>query len=326
MKFLIPNFASPDTFVDNVAETLRAMGHDVRTLPPISNAVVNSPAWRLGRLAVGKVFRNARPYEERWLLKTARRVKPDVVLALTQALSEETLFELKRIGVGRRIVWWGDPPANMTGMGLLTGGWDAIFVKDRDAVAKLRRVGLNADLLHEAMNPRWHRPIAEQQNDQVVVAGNFYGYRQFLVMRLFDAGVPLGLYGGRLPRWVAPEIARQHSGRYVTREEKSRVFGAALACLNSTSMAEGNSLNCRAFEIAGAGGLQLLEYRSVVTECFEPGAELLTFDSIEELLSQVEWARRDPQGVKRIRAAGARRAHAEHTYERRLAKILELTR
>ena len=50
------------------------------------------------------------------------------------------------------------------------------------------------------------------------------------------------------------------------------MFGEALACLNSFSPAEGDSLNCRAFEVAGAAGLQLIEDRPAIRECFDPGS------------------------------------------------------
>ena len=171
------------------------------------------------------------------------------------------------------------------------------------------------------MNPAWHKPVAEQTNENVVVAGNFYGYRQFLVRELLQRGVKLAFYGGRLPRWVYPEIRRMHAGRYIVREEKSRVFGEAMACLNSTQIIEGNSLNCRAFEVAGAGGLQLMEYKPIISECFEPGKEILMFDSLDELMGHIERARRFPGETKKIREAAARRAHAEHTYKHRLERI-----
>lgn len=322
MRFIIPNAAAADSFVDNVATALRQLGHEVFTRPPSSNAWLNSPIRRLGRDAVQKFLPARQTAEERWLLETARSVRPDVVLALTQTLGDESLFSLKQMGIAR-VAWWGDTPANMRGMGLLSDGWDHIFLKDRDGVAKFRRVGLDAELLHEAMNPEWHRPVAEQASDRIVVAGSFYGYRQFLVRRLLAAGVPVEMYGARLPRWVDPEIAAKHTGRFVVREEKSRVFGAALGCLNSTALSEGNSLNCRAFEIAGAGGLQLLEYRPAVEECFDPGRELLVFNSVEELLEQIAWAKADPAGARAIRRAGAARALAHHTYAHRLTRIID---
>ena len=256
-------------------------------------------------------------------MQRAREQRVDLVLTLTQSLSDETLFQLKRRGI-RCVAWWGDATANMHGMGLLSEGWDAIFLKDASAVAKFRRVGLNAHLLHEAMNPLWHKPVAHEFNDAVVIAGSFYGYRQFLTMRLIDANVPVSLYGGRLPRWANQAIKSRHTGRFIVKEEKSRVFGSALACLNSTALSEGNSLNCRAFEIAGAGGLQLLEYRPAVTDCFDPGKELLVFRSFEELLEQIAWIRADPEGAREMKCAGARRALADHTYEHRLGDLLRV--
>lgn len=324
MKVAIPGVLADDNFADNAAYTLRAMGHEVHTRPRTSNAWLASPARRYARALVQKVAPEWPSAEERWLLHLARTTRLDMVLALTQALSDETIFALKRAGVPHVVAWWGDAPANMRGMGLLSDGWDAVFLKDRNAVDKFRRVGIHAEHLHEAMNPSWHRPVAERENDTIAIVGNFYGYRQFLTRRLMDAGVPVALYGGRLPRWAAREIAARHSGRYVTREEKSRVFGAALACLNSTALSEGDALNCRAFEIAGAGGLQLLEYRPAVEDCFEPGREVLVFHSMEELIGLVAWARDNPEGARAVRRAGARRAVAEHTYEHRLRHILDV--
>jgi len=92
--------------------------------------------------------------------------------------------------------------------------------------------------------------------------------------------------------------------------------------LNTFALAEGNSLNRRAVEIAGAGGLQVLEDRPAVTECFEPGKEVLTFTGFEELLDLFERCRNSPSEMESIRAAGAARALAEHTYQHRLERIL----
>jgi len=243
-------------------------------------------------------------------------------LCLSFDIHPEVLEELGRLVPGRRVLWWGDPPANSRRWGLVNSGWDWVFVKDSAAVTKLRIVGQNAHLLHEAMNPSWHRPMANQANECVAIAGNFYAYRQALILRLLAGGVRISMFGPKPPIWAAAEIKRHWTGRYVVREEKSRVFGEAMACLNSFSLAEGNSLNCRAFEIAGAGGLQVLEDRTAVRECFEPGKELLTFTSFEELLDLFERCRKSPSEIQSIRAAGAARALAQHTYQHRLERML----
>ena len=321
---LLAGPVSDDSFAENLASTMMAQGISLISDLKLSQHRYSS-RWRAALQGLNQRLRRnyIRPHE-RWLVKTAKACHPDVFLAPTQVMSEETLWELKKAGVRARVAWWGDPPAHMQRIGLLSDQWDVIFFKDPDAVRKFRRVGLNAHLLHEAMNPSWHRLLAQQENDSVVVAGNFYEYRQLLVRRLLAKGVNVRLYGGRLPRWVHPDIRKLHTGRYIVREEKSRIFGAGLACLNSTQIAEGNSLNCRAFEIAGAGGLHLMEYRPIIPECFEPGKEVLTFDTLDELLDHIGRARRCPEETKTIRQAGARQALAEHTYRHRLEQIFKM--
>lgn len=327
LRILVPNFPAPDSFTDNVVHSLRAMGHEVRAMP--------RPAWRdRGRLRriASDGWSALRPQtlgaQESWALAAARDWRPDLVLALTLALRDEVLAGLKRAGAGLCVAWWGDTPANMRGMGLLADGWDRIYLKDAFGVGRLRALGLPAALLHEAANPDWHRPLATPDHpdaESVVVAGNYYGARQFLIRRLAAAGVPLALYGSPPPRWSHPAVTSRFRHRYIIRDDKSRTFHAALACLNSTHLSEGDSLNCRAFEICAAAGLQLIEARPAVATCFEPGAEVLTYASVDEILAHLDRARREPDWARGIRAAGHRRVLAHHTYRHRLDRILAET-
>lgn len=322
MKILIPNYCVPDSFVDNVSFTLRAMGHEVITLPPIDNKTLTSPYKRMLRTALNKLTGSEFSSQEKWLLANFKILKPDVVLTLTQPLTSETLITLKRHHI-KTIIWWGDPTANMKGKGILDDGWDLIFIKDRYAADKLKTVGLRAYQLFEAMNPAWHKPLAGQQNNNLIIAGTFYDYRHYLTKKLLNDKIALELYGGRLPIWADRSIRSLHTKQYIVREEKSRVFGAGLAVLNSTSMREFDSVNCRAFEAAGTGALQIMEYRSSIEHCFEPGKEILVYKSYDELLELIQRAIQYPAEMKKIRQAGLRRAVQEHTYQHRLEFIIK---
>lgn len=323
MRVLLPLAPAADTFTENVAVTLRSMGHEVAT-PRVPR--VGWHRTRIGRAisaALSGPLTDAPTRAERRLVRLARSFHPDLLLSLTAGLHPEVLDVIGRMCGRRRVLWWGDAPANSRRWGMLEPRWDAVYLKDPAAVAKLCLVGRNAHLLHEAMNPMWHRPIAAQTNEDIALVGNSYAFRQAICLRLMERGTPLAIYGPRPPRWSNPAFRSAHSGRYVVKEEKSRVFGEALACLNTFSLAEGDSLNCRAFEIAGAGGLQLIEDRPSIRECFEPGKELLAFSTFEELMAHTERARKDPAAMSAIREAGARRALAEHTYRHRLERILK---
>lgn len=324
MRVLIPAMSFEDSFVENISVTLRAMGHAVATMGEVSHAAYSSLPRHAARVAMARLAGDRPTLEERRILKLAKAFRPDLLLAVTMGLHPEILEALGKICSGRRALWWGDPPANSRRWGMLDPGWDVVCIKDAATVAKLRLIGRNAHLLHEAMNPFWHMPVAGRANDTIAVAGNSYAFRQAICLRLMGQNLPVALYGSKPPSWSNTVYCRAHSGKYIVKEEKSKVFGEALACLNTFCLAEGNSLNCRAFEIAGAGGLQLIEYRPAIEECFEPGKELLAFSTYEELIGHIERARKAPKETAAIRKAGAARARAEHTYEHRLRRILAL--
>lgn len=321
MRVIIPNYRAADSFTDNVAETLTDMGHQVLTLPKPAIGSRSSTG-RFLLSAAQRAFPSLHTEQERWLLRSAKDFRPDLILAVTQTIKEEVLFEVKRVAPGvRTAVWWGDPPANISGMGLLTKEWDVIFAKDLALARKFKAAGFDAELLHEAMNPKWHTPSGGASSRSVVVAGTYYGYRQFVVSELIARNLPVQIYGPAPPRWAKPEIKNAHSGQYLIRKEKGRVFSNATVNLNSTAMAEGNSLNCRAFEICGSEGFQIMEYRAMIESCFEPNSEILCFNSLDDIEEAYQRANRDRHWWMQIKQAGRKRALAEHTYSHRIATI-----
>lgn len=320
MKILIPNYSLADSFTENVSFTLQKMGHEVIDMGAISIGKAYSKVGRVLNELKNKAFPQL-SIQEKFILKTISFTKIDVLLSLTQSLDEEVMEACKKKGIVT-ISWWGDTAANMKKMGLFSSHWDFVYIKDTFAAKKLRSLDIPGEQLFEAMNPYWHRPLFEQQNNEVVIAGSFYDYRQYLTQKLIDNKIELGLYGPPLPVWCDPRIKKIHKRAYVVKEEKAKVFGQGLAVLNSTAMSEFDSVNCRAFEIAGCGGLHIMENRSSISDCFEPGKEVLTYDSFDELLSLIERAKKHPNEMKIIRTNAAKRAHAEHTYEKRLTYIL----
>lgn len=321
MKFLIPNYSLPDNFADNVAFTLRNMGHEVLTTPkPVK--LIDDRIMHLMQLGYENFFPTTLTPQEKWLLKSYKECKPHVVLTLTQSLSEEVLLTLKKQGI-ITVCWWGDTPANMRKQGLLCEGWDFIFIKDQYAAFKLKTLGLNAFYLPEAMNPHWHKKCFTGIDESLLFAGNTYDYRHFLISKLLKAGIKdIKLFGQRPPRWAKPAVKNIFLNKFIVKEEKSHYFGSSFACINSTAMSEGNSINCRTFEIMGACGLQIMEYRPAIEGCFEPGKEIVTYSSFEELLYKIDYYRNNPDRAMELRIAGYHRAIHEHTYQIRLNTII----
>jgi spore maturation protein CgeB len=322
MKFIIPSYSLPDNFTENVAFTLKLMGHEVLTAPKPAK-VIDDRIMHLIQLGYEKFFPTTLTPQEKWLLKIYKDFKPDVVLTLTQPLTEDVLLPLKKQGI-RTVCWWGDTPANMRNRGLLCDGWDFLFIKDKYAAFKLNTLGLNAFYLPEAMNPHWHKRLYKNIDNSLLFAGNTYDYRHYLIYKLLQAGVKdIKLYGQRPPRWAKVEVKDLFLNKFIVKEEKSLHFGSSFACINSTAMSEGNSLNCRAFEIAGTGALQIMEFRQAIEDCFEPEKEIVTYSSFEELIQKIEFYKNNPTLALKVREASYKRAHNDHTYLKRLTNIIE---
>jgi len=321
MKFIIPNYSLPDNFAENVAFTLRLMGHEVLTAPkPVQ--LINDKLMHLMQLSFEKFFPESLTPQEKWLLKVYKEYKPDVVLTLTQSINEEVLLALKKQGI-ITACWWGDTPANMRKQGLLCNGWDFIFIKDKYAAFKLKTLGLNAFYLPEAMNPQWHKKCYTTLDNSLLFAGNTYDYRHYLIFKLMEAGIKdIKLYGQRPPRWAKKEVKELFLNKFIVKEEKAFHFGSSFACINSTAMTEGNSLNCRTFEIAGCGALQIMEYRPALEDCFEPEKEIVTYSSFDELLFKIDYYKKDAVKAMAVRNGGYDRAVKEHTYQHRLNTII----
>jgi spore maturation protein CgeB len=185
--------------------------------------------------------------------------------------------------------------------------------------------------LPEACNPRMHRPLNLSEQDRkvygcdVMIAGTLYYYRQEILQQLIQQldGIRLKIWGSR-PDWLVDRLPERYMGRYVYGDDKVRAALGAKICLNTLHYAEVNGLNCRAFELAGCGGFQMVTRVPALSEHFEPDVEVVTFSSVDELIEKTRYYLCNPDLAAAIAERGRLRAHRDHTYEHRLTEILRI--
>jgi spore maturation protein CgeB len=256
--------------------------------------------------------------------------QPSLVLVIMgNQISPKTVARLRTATTAPLVCWCQDQMTTLGRQYLIGSGYDAVFVKDRYLQDLFSRMIKSTSFyyLPEACNPRVHRTVdlsePERQRLQcdVMIAASLYYYRQEILQQLreFD----LRVWGYR-PDWLIYRVEGQHGGKEILMDEKAKAMRAARICLNTLHFAEVNGLNCRAFEIAGCGGFQLVSAVPVLREHFEPGREVVSFDSTEQLLEQVRHYLRNPEAAAAIAVRGQARAHREHTYEQRLQQIFEV--
>lgn len=324
MRIGVVGPVAPDRFAENVGNALERMGHAVTYLGP-------ARVFGRGRIAtqVTVLARQAWPLlderVQRRIVGEALGAGTEVVVNLDSYLTPDAVVRLKRGGV-RVAFWFPDHVGNLGRQTMLLAPYDAMFFKEPHVVERFRALlDLPVYYLPEACNPRWHRPLVTAGTDpHLVVAGSMYPSRVRLLDRLIDRGIPLVLYGGRFPRWMGKAQCRDvHTGRYLAGEEKARVFRSAAGVLNTLYPAEVAGVNARLFEAAGCGAAVLTEFRATVPDLFEVGGEILVYHDFDELIEQATRLLNEAGLPARLGDAAARRAHRDHTYDLRLATILE---
>ncbi len=89
-------------------------------------------------------------------------------------------------------------------------------------------------------------------------------------------------------------------------------------------IAEGHANNMRLFEATGMGAVLLTESAPNLAALFEPGREVVPYDGPDDLVAQATRLLEDDVERSRNPAAGQRRTLADHTYARRMPRIIEM--
>jgi spore maturation protein CgeB len=329
---LIGASSAPDSMEWHIVDSLDHLGcpvsaHDVRR-----SAFEAFPLLRqaLGK-ASGLLMREPERRGEKAMVGKIAHFQPDLVLVvLGNQLSPKTVALLRTSVHCPVVCWCQDQMTTMGRQYLLGAGYDAVFLKDRyllDLFSRMVR-STRFHYLPEACNPRVHQPAELSESERkaigcdVMIAGTLYYYRQEILKRL--ANFQLKVYGD-IPDWLSVDVDKRTLSRPIFMTEKARAIAAARLCLNTLHFAEVNGLNCRAFELAGCGALQLISAVPVLSEHFVPEVEVVAFSDVDELVDKARYFLNNPDRAKAIGARAHLRAHREHTYEHRLLEIFRVT-
>jgi len=238
--------------------------------------------------------------------------------------------ELLREATGAPIaLWFPDALANFGRCYFLNGRYDALFFKDPYIVAVLRpALGPAVYYLPECYNPLRHHPVEVGTEDQgvygcdVATAGNLHSYRVAFFNELERYDVKI--WGYPPPQWMRMgAVASMVQDKFVAYDTKARAFLCAKVVINNLHPAEIWGINARAFEIAGIGGFQLVDWRPGLDQLFKDGDELVSFRGMSDLRDKLDYYLVHQDERRRIATNGRLRAEREHTYEHRLNVLID---
>lgn len=313
-----------DSFADNIADCLPDLGVEAVPLG-MPRREFKDRRVRAAQDFIGRALPNL---DDKWQRRVGQRAIDegcDLVISIWGELMPGAVRMMRDADIPVAL-WFPDAVSNLGRQIMFVAPYSRLYFKDPVVVERITNMlALPAAYLPEACNPHWHRSTADPGADgDLVMAGNVYATRATLLTRLVEDRVPLRLYGNSPARWYGDEPWKPAwQGRSIVRQEKADVFRRASGVLNNLHPSELGSVNCRLFEAAGSGAAVLCEDRQAVADLFEPGAEVLTFSTYDELVKHARALLDDPDLTRRIGDAAAARAHAEHTYQHRLQRVLE---
>jgi spore maturation protein CgeB len=109
-------------------------------------------------------------------------------------------------------------------------------------------------------------------------------------------------------------------------EELPRFYPRSDINFNCTSRQMKGAVNQRVFDVPACGGFLLTDHREQMEDLFDLDREAAIYRTVEEIPGLVERFAADPAARRAVSRAAARRILAEHTYEIRLQRLLEIVR
>jgi spore maturation protein CgeB len=271
------------------------------------------------------------------LLGKVRERRPDLVFCLAQApVSPELLGAIKAEGVlvaywfvedFRVFSYWRD----------LAPQVDVFFtLQESPFLDELKRAGVkNVALLPLAADPEVYRLLsltpAEKRSYGAALAfvGAGYRNRQEFFQGFLDLDFKIWGSDWNLRGPLAAVIQKQ--GERVSEDEAAKIFNTSRINLNLHSSPfcaginpEGDYVNPRVFDIAAAGGFQLVDRREQLPRFFQPEEELAAFSSLSEARDKIGYFLAHEDERCRIAARGRERCLREHTYAQRMQEALTI--
>ncbi|MDP2645348.1 MAG: glycosyltransferase [Desulfobacterales bacterium] len=251
------------------------------------------------------------------------KVMPDVIFCVLMGyeLWTETLDLIHRATGALLVNWATDDSWKFHQFSrFVAPHFDLYATTYRSAVEKAEKTGLDNFMLTQwgANSQLLAAPrTAGQCRYQVSFVGWAYGNRKKWILKLKQRGIQVDCFGYG---WTGGPVAAQNIPKIIRDSVISLNFSDSSMAMNGWTAPE-RQIKARVFEVPACGGFLLTENASGLEECFRPGKEIETFDTVEELAEKINHFLLNPSCRDRIAMAGFQRVQADHLYDARFTAL-----
>jgi hypothetical protein len=262
---------------------------------------------------------------EQVLLHQFAQLEPDVVyIQNLHVLSDETLRALRRPGVlvAGQIASEAPPPERLR-------MYDLLLTSFPHFVEPFRKLGVESEYLRIGFDQRVLEQVAGVEKEHEIVfvgALNRIRHRRGNTLLARAARtLPVEFWGYDLRGWPPWSVIRRRYHGQAWGLEMFRVLASAEVVLNRhIQAAREYANNMRLFETTGVGSLLVTDEKANLHELFEPGREVVTYASADELVEKARHYLDNEDELRAVAAAGHARTLREHTYETRMRELVPI--
>ncbi|QEK52209.1 glycosyltransferase [Pedobacter aquae] len=265
------------------------------------------------------------------LAKKIISYEPDLVIGTYRFIPIVTIQKIKAALNGIPIVQLNpDALTTFEKQQIFYSPYDFFFTKDPYIVDFMKKkASLNAHYLPEAFNQRVHKMPKKSRTDlerdiniDVLAFGSIYPYRARLLKKLISVGLRPTIFGDNQTK--DQELKEFFKNEWITGDRKSEVLVGAKIVFNNFHYAEIDSVNCKFFEIAGAGGFQICDWKPTINEYSAIDSSCFTFGCIDQAIEHINYYINKP--ALRYEMATLQREHflLNHTYDVRVKQMLDI--
>ena len=285
------------------------------------------------------------PHEE--LLATVDAFKPDLHIVHGGELYTPDLMRRVREKGVYCVLWYPEvTPRPRCEAAELGRAYDVFFTMARGLVERFTVAGIpDVEWLPEAMEPSLFQYDEIADTDRklftcdVTLVGRLesdnpaYMERWKLVKRIVDEGFDIKWWGPRVRRKIGTfvlglllsKVSRAYGGRLVWNETYAKAIHLSKIFLARDAYPHIRlSMSARAFTALGLGAFYLTFPTRGIEEMFEPGKEIVTFLTPDEMIEKIRYYLEHDEERQAIAAAGRAKALAHHTYRNRFERMFEI--
>ncbi|MDO7906989.1 glycosyltransferase [Paenibacillus sp. JX-17] len=277
------------------------------------------------------------------LVSQAQELCPDLLLALDgMEFPLDQIDAVRAMGI-RTAVWLTDDPY-YTDMTLnMVVHFDHVFTLEFNCVELYRQHGCpSVHYLPFAAFTQHYAPLATRSKVQKEVAfiGSAYWNRVYyfnpIMPRLMSKDTVInGIWWDRIPDYKLYQ-EKIGLGTWLGPRDTSKIYNGSKIVINLHRSIEDDSVNNnqlkmdgvspnpRTFEINACATLQLTDIRSDLARFYEPGKEIETYSSPQELMDKIDYYLAHEEERREIALNGLARTLRDHTYSSRLNEMLTL--